>query len=165
MFEVTATQKGAIGESIVAIQLILESGGRLSPFEPLADDDGIDLLIYDKKTGYAAPLQVKTRTTTVRRHPNIVHFQVRRATFSSNTGGFVLAVLLNPDQANVRRAWLIPMNCLPGIASTTTNTFAIRPSMKMNSRDKYTPFRLQDIAEVAKRLIAYFDRNPEETGR
>ena len=55
MYEVTATQKGAIGESIVAIQLIVESGGRLSPFEPLADDDGIDLLIYDKQTGYSAP--------------------------------------------------------------------------------------------------------------
>ena len=61
MYAVTATQKGAIGESIVAIQLILESGGRLSPFEPLADDDGIDLLIYDKETGTLCPSSSKDK--------------------------------------------------------------------------------------------------------
>ena len=158
MYAVTATQKGAIGESIVAIQLILESGGRLSPFEPLADDDGIDLLIYDKQTGYSAPLQVKTRTGTVKRHPNIVHFQVRRATFDSSVDGFVLAVLLNSGGSKVVRAWLIPMRDLPRVAGSNENRFVIRPSMKMGSKDKYSRFRYEDIAGVAEQLREHFDR-------
>ncbi len=158
MSEVTATQKGAIGESIVAIQLILKSDGRLSPFEPLADDDGIDLLIYDKQTGYAAPIQVKTRTGTVKRHPNIVHFEVRRATFDSNVDGFVLAVLLDPDGYKVVRAWLLPMGELPGVAGSNENRFVIRPSMKMGSKDKYSRFRCEGIAGVAERLREHFDR-------
>ena len=161
MFSVTATQKGAIGESIVAIQLILESGGRLSPFEPLADDDGIDLLIYDKQTGYSAPLQVKTRTGTVKRNPNTVHFEVRRATFDSNVDGFVLAVLLDPDGYEVVRAWLLPMRDLPGVAGSNENRFVIRPSKKMDSKDKFMPYRYEGIAAVAERLCEHFDRYSE----
>ncbi|MCH8158120.1 MAG: hypothetical protein IID18_10300 [Nitrospinae bacterium] len=43
---ITTTQIGAIGEHIAASQLMLASQGRLSPFLPMADDDGIDLLIF-----------------------------------------------------------------------------------------------------------------------
>ena len=159
MPEVTATQKGAIGESIVAIQLILESGGRLSPFTPLADDDGIDLLIYDKLTGHAAPLQVKTRTRTVKRTPNIVHFQVRRATFDPRVVGFVLGVLLNSEGTNVQRAWLIPMQDLPEVARTDEKSLVLRPNMKMDSQDKFMPYRYEGIAGVASRLCEHFDRH------
>ena len=162
MYEVTATQKGAIGESIVAIQLILESGGRLSPFEPLADDDGIDLLIYDKETGHSAPLQVKTRTGTVKRNPNIVHFQVRRATFDSNVDGFVLGVLLDPEGTGVVRAWLIPMKDLPGLAGSNERSLVIRPSMKLDSEDKFMPYRYEGIGGVARRMCEHFDRYPPE---
>ena len=161
MYEVTATQKGAIGESIVAIQLIVESGGRLSPFEPLADDDGIDMLIYDKETGYSAPLQVKTRTGTVKRHPNIVHFQVRRATFNPSVDGFVLAALLNSGGTKVVRAWLIPMKDLSGLAGSNERSLVIRPSMKTDSKDKFMPYRYEGIAGVAERLCEYFDRYSE----
>ena len=38
---ITPTQIGAIGEQIVAVQLVLASDGRFSPFLPVADDDGI----------------------------------------------------------------------------------------------------------------------------
>ena len=161
MYEVTATQKGAIGESIVAIQLIVKSGGRLSPFQPLADDDGIDLLVYDKQTGHSAPLQVKTRTGTVKRHPNIVHFQVRRATFDSSVDGFVLAVLLNSAGVDVLRAWLIPMKDLSELAGSNDKRLVIRPSMKMDSEDKFMPYRYEGIAGVASRLCEHFDRYPE----
>ncbi len=58
----TSTQIGAIGESVVAVGLTLTSKGRLAPFKPFADDDGIDLLIYDKETKRALPIQIKSRT-------------------------------------------------------------------------------------------------------
>jgi hypothetical protein len=57
----TATQIGAIGEALVASQLLLASDGRLTPFQPIADDDGIDLLVFDKRTRCAASVQVKAR--------------------------------------------------------------------------------------------------------
>ena len=54
--ELSSTQIGALAESIVANELTIASGGRLTSFNPMADDDGIDILIYDKKTGEAIPL-------------------------------------------------------------------------------------------------------------
>ncbi len=59
----TDTQIGTIGEVTVAAQLMLASGGRFSPFLPFADDDGIDLIVYDKVTGISLPVQVKARTS------------------------------------------------------------------------------------------------------
>ena len=54
--KLTSTQIGALAENVVANELMIESGGRLSPFQPIADDDGIDLLVYDKVTGNALPI-------------------------------------------------------------------------------------------------------------
>ena len=60
--KLSATQIGAIAENLVANELMIESKGRLSSFQPVADDDGINVLIYDKQTGRAVPIQIKTRT-------------------------------------------------------------------------------------------------------
>ena len=57
-YQMTETQKGAIAEDYVATQLILELRGQLSPFKPISDDEGIDLLVYERETGRALPLQV-----------------------------------------------------------------------------------------------------------
>ena len=156
--KVTPTQKGSIGESIVKIGLILESDGRLSPFEPFADDDGIDLLVYDKTTGIAVPLQVKTRTQDPQQSPN-VQFRVRRATFHPNVPGFVLAVLLDQDGKSVLRTWLIPMADLCEIAVTDSRKrdYVVRPSMKGDSKDKYTTYRCSGMAEVTRHLCEHFD--------
>ena len=61
----TQTQIGTIGEVTVAAQLMLASDGRFSPFLPFADDDGIDLIVYDKVTGISLPVQVKARTSAI----------------------------------------------------------------------------------------------------
>lgn len=63
----TSTQIGSIAENLVANALMVASHGRLSPFWPVADDDGIDLLIYDKESGRALPAQVKSRTVALKR--------------------------------------------------------------------------------------------------
>ncbi len=88
-FSLTTTQIGAMAENIVANELMRASDGRFSPFIPVADDDGIDILIYDKETGRAIPIQLKARTVTLKKkgtseRGNIVHFQVREATFKSD---------------------------------------------------------------------------------
>jgi hypothetical protein len=43
---------------------MIESNGRLTPFQPIADDDG---LIYDKVTGKSVPIQIKARTNTLKK--------------------------------------------------------------------------------------------------
>lgn len=152
---VTATQLGAIAENLVASSLIIESAGRLSPFRPFADDRGIDLLIYDKVTGCAIPIQVKSRTKTLNRFPKRVRFNVQRATFNEEQDAYVLGVLIDPGEVawSVKRAWLIPVKKLPDVASQDSKLFKVTPSMDMSSKDKYSPYRCESMAEVARRLL------------
>ncbi len=148
----TATQKGAIAENLIANRLIIESDGQLAPFVPVADDDGLDMLVYDKKSGKALPIQIKSRTKTLRRAPKVVHFEVRRATLKQDRRGCVLAVLLTEDMKTVLQAWLIPMQDLSKMARETTTKYVLRMSKDSSSKDKYSPYRCESIGEVAARL-------------
>ena len=98
----TSTQIGAIAENLIANALMIESNGRLSPFSPVADDDGIDLLVYDKRSGRAIPVQVKSRTVALKKRGsqergNVVHFEVRAATYRKERFAYLIAVLLSGD--------------------------------------------------------------------
>ena len=55
------TQKGRIAEMIVGAAIMHASDGRLAPFVPLADDDGLDLIRFDKLTGVTTPIRFKAR--------------------------------------------------------------------------------------------------------
>jgi hypothetical protein len=154
----TATQKGAIGENVVVSALLRESGGRLSPFYSIADDDGIDLLIYDKKTGVAIPVQVKSRTSTpnkpgTTKPGNGVHFEVRTAALREFDDAHLVAVLLNGDMNDIRCSWLIPMQVLQSVARVTEEKLVIRPNSAKSSLDKFTPFRCDTVRSLSFRLI------------
>lgn len=153
----TQTQIGTIGEVTVAAQLMLASEGRFSPFLPFADDDGIDLIVYDKVTGLSLPVQVKARTSGRLRKSDTVIFDVRRKTFSDHDGAFLLAILLDMSGGLIRRAWLIPMSELGSVARVGAEKLRITPSAKEGSKDRYTPYRCTDMVEVARRLAAYMD--------
>ena len=60
----TSTQIGAIGENLLVNAVMKASDGRLTPFQPLADDDGLDVLFFDKLTGGSVAVQLKCRTVT-----------------------------------------------------------------------------------------------------
>ena len=153
----TQTQIGAIGEVTVAAQLMLASDGRFSPFLPFADDDGIDLIVYDKVTGISLPVQVKARTSAKLGKSDTILFDVRRKTFSEHEHSFLLAILLDMSGGQIRRAWLIPMAELSDVARVKPEKLSITPSAKEGSRDRYTPYRCADMAEVAQRLATYLD--------
>ncbi len=153
----TDTQIGTIGEMTVAAQLMLASDGRFSPFLPFADDDGIDLIVYDKVTGISLPVQVKARTSAKLGKSDTILFDVRRKTFSEHEHSFLLAILLDMAGGQIRRAWLIPMAELSHVARVKPEKLSITPSAKEGSRDRYTPYRCTDMAEVAQRLAAYLD--------
>ncbi|WP_420346179.1 hypothetical protein [Pelagibius sp.] len=153
----TQTQIGTIGEVTVAAQLMLGSQGRFSPFLPFADDDGIDLIVYDKVTGRSLPVQVKARTSAKLGKSDTILFDVRRKTFSDHEGAFLLAILLDIGGGAIDRAWLIPMAELGSIARVKADKLSITPSAKDASKDRYTPYRCTDMAEVVQRLATYLD--------
>ena len=156
--ELTSTQIGKVGETIVAAQLMLTSKGRLSPFLPIADDGGIDLLVYDKATRRSLAVQVKGRLNMGAVGSRPVQFDVRRATFAEGQDSFLLAILLDIGRGEVQRAWLIPMSELAKISQTDATTFSITPSPSDTSKDRYAPYRCQAMGEVANRLLAHLDQ-------
>jgi hypothetical protein len=154
--ELTSTQVGAIAENVVANLLMIESLGRLSPFWPLADDDGIDLLIYDKVTGMATPVQVKSRTKTLKKkgsedRGNVVHFEVRTAAAKDSEYAHLLAVLLTDDLTSIDCCWYIPMKAFLSEARRGKNKLVIRPSRSANSKDKFVRYRCESPAALAER--------------
>ncbi len=159
----STTQIGRIGENIVGAQLMLASAGRLSPFVPLADDGGVDLLVHDKVTGCSVTVQVKGRVAKDDSALGYVQFDVRTSTFRDGPDMFLLAVLLDMQQGSVQRAWLIPMAELPAISMRKAEKLAITPSPNSASKDRYTPYRCQDMREVAERLIDHLDRTGVES--
>lgn len=154
---ITQTQIGTVGEVAVAAQLMLASDGRLSPFLPFADDDGIDLIVYDKLTGISLPVQVKARTSAKLGKSDTIMFDVRRKTFSDHDGAFLLAILLDMTGGQIRRAWLIPMSELAAVARVNSEKLSITPSAKTGSKDRYSRYRCVDMVEVARRLMADLD--------
>jgi hypothetical protein len=160
--KLTSTQIGILAENLVANELMIESSGRFSPFQPIADDDGIDVLIYDKITGKAVPIQIKARTTTINKagkqeRGNTAHFEVRKATLKAERRALLLCVLLDASLRKTDRAWLINLTSLPAIAANRKNKYVIRASRQMTSKDKYRQFQCKDIAEVSQRLVEYFE--------
>jgi len=157
----TSTQIGKVGETIVAAQLMLTSKGRLSPFLPIADDGGIDLLVYDKATHRSLPVQVKGRVNHGEVSSRPVQFDVRRATFVHRPDAFLLAVLLDLTYGTVQRGWLIPMSDLEKVSQQDAQLFSITPSPSAISKDRYTPYRCAAMVEVTDRLIAHLDQATE----
>lgn len=165
MAKPTSTQLGAIAENLVANALMLESGGRLSPFVPQADDDGIDLLIYDKETGRALPVQVKSRTVTLKRRGteergDVVHFEVRRATFRAERYSAAILVLTAENGYRIDTAWVVPMEQLNANARQGSTKLVARPSRSERSRDRWAAFRCDSAVQLCKHVLAMIDSTP-----
>lgn len=150
----TTTQIGAVGESAAATGLVLASNGRLAPFKPFADDDGIDLLIYDKSTKGVIPLQVKSRTKVDNEKAQTVQFDVRKATFAEEGSSHLLAVLL--DGADMSCAWLVPMSEFKDVARESETKYAMVASAKPTSNDRFTPYRYNSTEDLAVAMVSSF---------
>jgi hypothetical protein len=147
----TSTQVGAIGECLVAAGILDASNGRLSPFKPVADDDGMDLLLFDKENRRAIPLQIKARRSYDDEKAQTVQFDVRLKTFAREGEGYVL--FLKMAGASVETFWLVPAKDLPAVARETSTNLTIMPSTKPTSNDRLTPYRMTSMHEVAARLL------------
>lgn len=161
----TTTQKGTVAESIVASRIISASEGRLCPFLPVADDGGVDLLVFDKKTRNAVPVQVKSRTVTVKRYPKSVYFEIRKKTFSETPGTVVIAMLFDWDKQEPGCMWLLPGDYVAAKAAGRRNYYILQPSIAENSRDKWRQFRCETFEELVQRLISLLEEQPSRAER
>ncbi|HEY4940659.1 MAG TPA: hypothetical protein VII56_04475 [Rhizomicrobium sp.] len=150
-FSLTSTQRGAIGESVVATGLMLASGGQLSPYRPVADDDGVDLLLVDKLSRSIVQLQVKCRTKVDNEKAQTVQFDVQTNTFAEGARGFTLGILL--DGAVLQKAWLIPLAQLRTVARQGDDKLVVVASAKQDSQDRYRPFRHGDFESIARVIL------------
>jgi hypothetical protein len=150
-FSLTSTQRGAIGESVVATGLMLASGGQLSPYKPIADDYGIDLLLVDKLSRSILQLQVKCRTKVDDPKAQTVQFDVQTGTFAEGAKGYVLAILL--DGATFRKGWLIPLAQLRALARTEPDKLVIVASAKEATKDRFQPYRHDNFGAVARAIL------------
>ena len=148
----TSTQKGAIGESIVTTGLLLASKGQLSPYRPVADDDGIDLLLVDKLSRDIIQLQVKARTGVDDAKAETVQFDVRLNTFAQGARGYLLGILL--DGSTMKKAWLIPLSGLRDVAKSATEKLVVVASAKEASNDRFRKFRHDGFASLARTILA-----------
>jgi hypothetical protein len=128
------------------------SGGRLSPFKPLADDDGIDLLLLDKLTGRATPLQIKARRSYDDDKAQTTQFDVRLKAFKEDRRTDYLFIKL--DGMRVEMAWLIPAGSLRSVARPTGTTLVSVPCCRPTSQDRFTPYRRASIDEVVAEILA-----------
>ncbi len=165
-YELTSTQIGSIAENLIANEIMNETSGQLSPFQPLADDSGIDLLIYDKETGKSLPLQIKARTDTLYKRGknergNTVHFEIRSVTLKNKKSAYFLAILLSKDLRMTERAWLIPMKDIKGLLNKRTNLakYIMRANKNLTSQDKFRPYQCKTIENVCRRILDIFESN------
>jgi hypothetical protein len=150
---ITSTQTGAVGELMIAAGLIVASGGRLAPFKPVADDDGIDLLVYDKLTRQCAPLQVKSRTRGDGPGGRTVQFDVQRTTYSSIGGGLLLGAMI--EGLELGWVWLVPMPVLDEIARKQERKLTMVASTVPDASDRWAPYRHRNLASVAQQLLLH----------
>ncbi len=147
----TSTQKGTVTEHIVASLLMLASGGRLSPFMPMSDDHGVDLIILDKITNVSLAIQVKSAIANPNRPT--VQFDVRKATHAAFANRYLLAVLFEPEKFSIAKSWLIPMTDVPAVAVEQPTKYALSPSTSPSSRDRYHGFRYDDPRVLAEAIL------------
>lgn len=158
----SSTQVGVIGENLLVNAVMKASDGRLSPFRPIADDDGLDVLFFDKETGNSVAIQLKCRTVTTRKRGSdergkVAYFQVRKVTLNEARRAYLLAALVNPQLTEFVATWFIPMEELLHIGRDASDKWVIQPSKAEGSADRYTRYRCLTSDELAQNIFSVCD--------
>jgi hypothetical protein len=154
----TSTQVGVLAENLVINGILIASAGRLVPFRPVADDYGVDLLLYDKISGRALPVQVKARTKTLKKkggmeRGNVVHFGVRKVALREKGRTRLLAALLDEEMTTIRALWFMPLTDVTRLGNERKNAFVIRPSRSESSQDRFKPYYRPSIEALVEKLL------------
>lgn len=153
----SSSQKGKVTETLLAATLILASGGRLSPFVPISDDHGIDLIVLDKQTHRSIAVQVKSAIPNAAR--GTVAFDVRKATHSEAPGRYLIAVAFAPANVALTASWLIPLSEIANISNETSDKYKLSANPSPTSNDRYARYRQVDAKAMADAVVAAINAN------
>jgi hypothetical protein len=150
------SQKGRIVEQLVGTTLLLQSDGALRVSLPLVDDEGVDLIVGNRRNDKSLLLQIKSRFSLTGRKR--YRTDVRRATCAPNRNKFLLFVYYDKATAGLdETCWLVPS---PAFCRLLGKQRPTRPVYVFDSTftakaDMWVPHRLpltELAAAVLKRL-------------
>lgn len=124
----------------------------------MADDDGLDVLFFDKETGNSVAIQLKCRTDTdcksnSKKKGNTAQFDVRKATFKEERRAVLIAALFNKDMNGFVCTWFIPMKELKRVGNQKSDKYVITPNKAEGSKDKYKDFKCENAEKLAQHII------------
>ena len=102
----SSTQKGVVAVNRASEIIILSSNGKLTCYTPIADDDGIDLIINSKGSYKPIFLQVKSCFKLQKSGAFVQDVGVK--TFRANKSFFILFIYFNIKTLEIDTLWLIP---------------------------------------------------------
>ncbi|MGQ4485043.1 hypothetical protein ACN6LM_006770 [Streptomyces sp. SAS_281] len=151
-----AGRMGKAAEYLVAASCILATGGELNVSTSLVDDEGVDLVFHRRGSSATLAVQVKARmsTGTQVQRGRLMAF-VRSQTFQPRAGLDMLFVAVDVELGAIMTAWLIPSGAFGEMVTepNSNGRFRFSASMKPDSQDRWSPFRLT-AAELPKRVLA-----------
>ncbi|MER7686797.1 hypothetical protein [Streptomyces sp. NPDC097610] len=143
-------------EYLVAASAILATGGELNVSISLVDDEGVDLVLHRRGSSATPAVQVKARMSTGSqvRQGRLMAF-VPAQTFQPRAGPDILFVAVDVERSAIVTAWLIPGGTFGEMVAepSARGRFRFSASMKPDSNDRWTPFRLT-AAELPQRVLA-----------
>jgi hypothetical protein len=146
------TQKGKIAEMVVGAAIMHASDGRLAPFVPLADDNGLDLILFDKLSGATTPVQVKARFS--KDFNNTCEFNIRVSACKAHYNSYLLAVYINPRSMTLSGAWLVHTSALPAVAPRENGKYILRASLSERANDRAAPYRHFSVESIVAEIAA-----------
>ena len=155
-----ATQKAGITETLFALTGLLGSKGKLSFAIPFVDDEGVDVLVYKRKSGgKVLYIQVKSRFTLTSNG----HFrsQVRKKSFTPRKDLYLVFVYYdNNKQGLGDTLWLIPtldfMDLIKGQKSN--RKFYIFHTKFTAQNDMWVKYRLS-LKDLSQKLLVLIENN------
>ena len=146
----SSQQKGNIVESQIANMLMLASNGELSPFLPIVDDAGVDLIVTAKGVYDSIFLQIKSRFTTTQRTKNRLDFTIKKSSLSKSPNLQVLCVYFNQKSNEIDTMWFIPSQDIIENAIKLESSFRIVASRSSMSSDKWSKFKITEQELIDK---------------
>jgi hypothetical protein len=140
---ISDSQKGRVVEQLVGATLILQSDGDLRVSLPLVDDEGVDLVVGNRRNDKTLLLQIKSRFSLSGRG----HYRanVRRATCSPSPNRFLLFIYYDTNGAALGEiCWLVRASefCALLGKQKATRPVYIFDSTFTAKGDMWVPFRL-----------------------
>lgn len=151
----SSTAKGYIAEKIIGNLVLTASQGGLVPYLPVIDDAGVDLMIYSKVRNRVVRAQIKSRFATLRRHPNVVHFEIRRKVFRAAPNLLIICCLIDPASYAPSCSWCIPARAFYRGARKSAKKLVIRPSISPASADRWSAYRCLTTPVLIRRISSF----------